>query len=57
MYPVTPNADDTNFSWISVSGTVLSNILASANADVSNISSGNFSVSYTFATDLMKVLL
>ena len=25
MYPITPNGDDTNFSWISVSGTVLSN--------------------------------
>jgi hypothetical protein len=55
MYPITPNADDTNFSWISISGTVLSNILASANADVSNISAGKFSVSYTFTTDLASL--
>ena len=27
MYPVTPNGNKTNFSWVSVSGTVLSNIL------------------------------
>ena len=55
MYPITPNKDNTNFSWIPISGTVLSNFLVSANADVSNISSGDFSVSYTFATDLASL--
>ena len=35
MYPITPNGDDTNFSWIPISGTVLSNILKSASANVS----------------------
>ena len=44
MYPVNPNGNKTNFSWVSVSGTVLSNILASASADVSRISDGDFSV-------------
>lgn len=52
MYPVSPNADKTNFSWVSISGTVLSNILASASADVSRISDCNFSVTYTFKADL-----
>ena len=52
MYPMTPNVDDTNFSWISLSGTVFSNILASASANFSNLSDGKFSVAYTFKTDL-----
>lgn len=55
MYPVTPNADGTNFSWISISDTVLSNILASASANVSSISDGKFSVSYTFKTDFSSL--
>ena len=45
----------TNFSWVSISGTVLSNILASASANVSSISHGKFSVSYTFKTDLVSL--
>lgn len=55
MYPTTPNADDTNFSWVSISGTVLSNILSSASANVSSISDGNFSVTYTFKTDFASL--
>lgn len=55
MYPITPNGANTNFSWISISGTVLSNILASASADVSSISNGNFSLAYTFKTDLSSL--
>lgn len=55
MYPLTPNEDRTNFSWIPISGTVLSNVLDSASADVSNISTGNFSVTYTFKSDLSSL--
>ena len=40
---------------VSISGTVLSNILASASANVSSISNGNFSVTYTFKTDLASL--
>lgn len=52
MYPNTPNGDDTNFSWIPISNTVLSNILTSAHADFSSINDGKFSVTYTFKTNL-----
>ena len=52
MYPASSNGNKTNFSWVSISGTVLSNILASASANVSSIGDGNFSVAYTFKTDL-----
>ena len=55
MYPMTPNGDKTNFSWVSISGTVLSNILSSATANVSSISDGKFSVAYTFKTDLASL--
>lgn len=55
MYPITPNGDDTNFSWIPISGTVLSNILTSASASVSSISDGRFSVTYGFKTDLASL--
>lgn len=55
MYPVTSNEDSTNFSWVPISGTVLSNILISASANVSSISSGNFSVTYTFKTDFASL--
>lgn len=55
MYPVSPNKDNTNFSWISTSGSVLNNILESAFATVSNISGGNFSVTYKFKTDLASL--
>lgn len=55
MYPITPNEGKTNFSWIPISGTVLSNILDSASADVSNISKGNFSVTYTFKTNMSSL--
>ena len=55
MYPTAPNAASTNFSWVSVSGTVLSNILASASANVSNIGNGDFSISYTFKADLSSL--
>lgn len=55
MYPNTPNGDDTNFSWIPISNTVLSNILASAHADFSSINDGNFSVTYTFKTNLASL--
>lgn len=55
MYPMTPNIDNTNFSWVSIDGTVLSNILASAHANVSSISAGKFSVAYTFKTDLSSL--
>lgn len=55
MYPVSLNSGKTNFSWASVSGTVLSNILASASADVSSIGNGKFSVAYTFKADLASL--
>lgn len=55
MFPTAPNDDNTNFSWVSISGTVLSNILVSASADVSSITDGNFSVTYTFKTDLASL--
>jgi hypothetical protein len=55
MYPYSSNGNKTNFSWVSVSGTALSNILASASANVSSISDGNFSVAYTFKTDLASL--
>lgn len=55
MYPTAPNGDKTNFSWVSILGSVLNNILESAFATVSNISSGNFSVKYTFKTDLASL--
>lgn len=55
MYPITSNGDHTNFSWIPISGTVLSNFLASASANVSSISDGKFSVTYTFKTDLASL--
>lgn len=55
MYPVSPNKDKTNFSWISILDSVLNNILESASATVSNISGGNFSVTYKFKTDLASL--
>lgn len=55
MYPITPNGGKTNFSWIPISGTVLSNILHSASANVSHISDGNFSVTYTFKDSLASL--
>lgn len=55
MYPASSNGNKTNFSWVSISGTVLSNILASASANVSSIGDGNFSVAYTFKTDLASL--
>ena len=55
MYPVAPNEDGTNFFWISTTDTVLSNILDSASAYVSDISSGHFSIAYTFKTTLASL--
>ena len=55
MYPITPNGAGTNFSWVPISGTVLSNVLASAHANVSSISEGKFSVAYTFKADLASL--
>lgn len=55
MYPTAPNGNKTNFSWVSISGTVLSNILNSASANVSSIGDGKFSVIYTFKTDLSSL--
>ena len=55
MFPISPNGDKTNFSWLSISGTVLNNILESAFATVSSISDGNFSVTYKFKTDLASL--
>lgn len=55
MYPITSNEAKTNFSWIPISGSVLSNILVSASANVSRISGGNFSVTYKFKTTLSSL--
>lgn len=55
MYPMSPNGDDTNFTWVTISNTVLSNILSSANADVTSISEGGFNVLYTFKYSLSEL--
>lgn len=55
MYPITPNGTKSNFSWIPISDTVLSNILGSVSSDVSHISDGNFSVTYNFKTNLSSL--
>lgn len=55
MFPLTSNEAKTNFSWVSISGSVLSNILVSASADVSRISDGNFSVTYQFKANLSSL--
>ena len=55
MFPITSNEAKTNFSWIPISGSVLSNILGSISADVSGISDGNFSVTYKFRANLSSL--
>lgn len=55
MYPVSPNSNKTNFTWATISSTVLSSILVSASANVSSIGAGNFSVAYKFKTDLASL--
>ncbi len=55
MYPVAPDANGTNFSWVPISGTVLSNILASASSYVTDISDGHFSATYTFKSSLSSL--
>jgi hypothetical protein len=55
MYPITSNGAKTDFTWIPISGSVLSNILYSASADVSRISNGDFSVTYKFKANLSSL--
>lgn len=55
MYPTIPNGDKTNFSWVSILGSVLNNIIESAFATFSTTSNGNFSVVYRFKADLASL--